>query len=402
MITPKTLSDRLARVPASPIRKLVPYANEAKKEGVYVYHLNIGDPDIKTPDVMLDVLHSWDKNPIAYSQSHGEPALLDAIDWYYQHCGYSFITPKNIQITTGGSEAISIALFSVANCWDEVIVFEPLYANYNSYAAINQVQFIPVETTIANGFHLPERNDIVKKITKRTKAMLICTPNNPTGTVYTKEEMDMLVAIAKKYGIFLLSDEVYREFVYDGMKHVSLLSYMQEIPEQAIVLDSLSKRYSLCGARVGMIVSLNSDLMHGVLRIAQGKLSSGLVDQLMASKLTKVEDSYIESVQKEYENRRDVLYEGLKTIPGLIIPKPEGAFYTIVKLPVDDAEDFAKYLLTTFRDNNETVMVAPATGFYANPGKGKNEIRIAYVLNIESLKRSIEILKKALVAYKAK
>jgi len=399
MITPKTLSDRLARVPASPIRKLVPYANEAKKEGVYVYHLNIGDPDIKTPDVMLDVLHSWDKNPIAYSQSHGEPALLDAIDWYYQHCGYSFITPKNIQITTGGSEAISMALFSVANCWDEVIVFEPLYANYNSYAAINQVQFIPVETTIANGFHLPERNDIVKKITKRTKAMLICTPNNPTGTVYTKEEMDMLVAIVKEYGLFLLSDEVYREFVYDGMKHVSLLSYMQEIPEQAIVLDSLSKRYSLCGARVGMIVSLNSDLMHGVLRIAQGKLSSGLVDQLMASKLTKVEDSYIESVQKEYENRRDVLYEGLKTIPGLIIPKPEGAFYTIVKLPVDDAEDFAKYLLTTFRDNNETVMVAPATGFYANPGKGKNEIRIAYVLNIESLKRSIEILKKALQSY---
>ena len=399
MITPKTLSDRLARVPASPIRKLVPYANEAKKEGVYVYHLNIGDPDIKTPDVMLDVLHSWDKNPIAYSQSHGEPALLDAIDWYYQHCGYSFITPKNIQITTGGSEAISMALFSVANCWDEVIVFEPLYANYNSYAAINQVQFIPVETTIANGFHLPERNDIVKKITKRTKAMLICTPNNPTGTVYTKEEMDMLVAIVKEYGLFLLSDEVYREFVYDGMKHVSLLSYMQEIPEQAIVLDSLSKRYSLCGARVGMIVSLNSDLMHGVLRIAQGRLSSGLVDQLMASKLTKIDDSYIESVQKEYENRRDVLYEGLKTIPGLIIPKPEGAFYTIVKLPVDDAEDFAKYLLTTFRDNNETVMVAPATGFYANPGKGKNEIRIAYVLNIESLKRSIEILKKALQSY---
>src|SRR3989339_852771 len=400
MITPKTLSDRLARVPASPIRKLVPYANEAKKEGVYVYHLNIGDPDIKTPDVMLDVLHSWDKNPIAYSQSHGEPALLDAIDWYYQHCGYSFITPKNIQITTGGSEAISIALFSVANCWDEVIVFEPLYANYNSYAAINQVQFIPVETTIANGFHLPERNDIVKKITKRTKAMLICTPNNPTGTVYTKEEMDMLVDIAKEYGLFLLSDEVYREFVYDGTKHVSLLSYLQEIPEKAIVLDSLSKRYSLCGARLGMIVSLNSDLMHGVLRIAQGKLSSGLVDQLMASKLTKVEDSYIEGVQKEYEKRRDVLYEELKTIPGLIIPKPEGAFYTIVKLPIDDAEDFAAYLLTTFRDNNETIMIAPATGFYVTVGMGKDEIRIAYVLNIKSLKRSIEILKKALVAYK--
>ena len=400
MITPKTLSDRLARVPASPIRKLVPYANEAKKEGVYVYHLNIGDPDIKTPDVMLDVLHSWDKNPIAYSQSHGEPALLDAIDWYYQHCGYSFITPKNIQITTGGSEAISMALFSVTNPGDEVIVFEPLYANYNSYAAINLVHFVPIETSIVNGFHLPKRSDIVKKISKKTKAILICTPNNPTGTVYTKQEMDMLVDIAKEYGLFLLSDEVYREFVYDGTKHVSLLSYLQEIPEQAIVLYSLSKRYSLCGARLGMLVSLIADLMHGVLRIAQGRLSSGLVDQLMASKLTKVEDSYIEGVQKEYEKRRNVLYEELKTIPGLIIPKPEGAFYTIVKLPIDDAEDFAAYLLTTFRDNNETIMIAPATGFYVTVGMGKDEIRIAYVLNIKSLKRSIEILRKALIAYK--
>jgi len=292
-----------------------------------------------------------------------------------------------------------MALFSVTNPGDEVIVFEPLYANYNSYAAINLVQFVPIETMISNGFHLPKRNEIVKKITKKTKAILICTPNNPTGTVYTKEEMDMLVGIVKEYGLFLLSDEVYREFVYDEVKHVSLLSYMQEIPEQAIVLDSLSKRYSLCGARVGMLVSLNAQLMHGALRIAQGRLSSGLIDQIMAAKLTKVPDSYIAGVQKEYKKRRDVLYEGLKTIPGLIIPKPEGAFYTIIELPVDDAEDFATYLLTTFRDNNETVMAAPATGFYATSGKGKNEIRIAYVLNVESLKRSIEILKKALQSY---
>lgn len=393
------LSDRLAHVPASPIRKLVSFANAAKKEGVHVYHLNIGDPDIKTPDVMLEVLRRWDKNPISYSQSHGEPEFLNAIDSYYQACGYSCISPKNIQVTTGGSEAIAMAMFSVANLGDEIIVFEPFYANYNSYAAIHGVTLVPVPTNIENGFHLPTKEEIEQHITTKTKAILICTPNNPTGTVYTKNEMDMLVAIAKVHGLFLLSDEVYREFTYDGTTHVSLMSYMQDIPNQAVVLDSLSKRYSLCGARLGMLVSLNADLMQGVLRIAQGRLSSGLIDQMMASKLINVPTSYIESVQKEYEKRRNVLYEGLKAISGVTIPKPEGAFYAIVGLPVADAEDFAKYLLTTFRDANETVMVAPASGFYATPGKGKNEIRIAYVLHVDALKRSIEILKKALALY---
>jgi len=394
------LSDRLANVPASPIRKLVPYATEAKKHGVHVYHLNIGDPDIKTPDVMLQVLRTWDRNPIAYSQSQGEPALIDAINRYYRECGYPFITQQHIQITTGGSEAIFMGLFSVTNPGDEVIVFEPFFTGYNSQVALTGAKFVPIETTITNGFHLPDKKMIVSRITAKTKAMLICTPNNPTGTVYTKEEMDMLVAIAKEYGLYILSDEVYREFVYDGTTHVSLLSYMKELPDQAIILDSLSKRYSLCGARLGMLVSLNAKLMQGVLRIAQGRLSSGLIDQLMASKLTEVSKSYIEGVQKEYEKRRDVLYDGLKHIPGVTIPKPEGAFYAIVGLPIDDAEDFAKYLLTTFRDNNETVMVAPASGFYATPEKGKNEIRIAYVLNVDALKRSIEILKKALLEYK--
>jgi aspartate aminotransferase len=399
-MSPAILSDRLAHVPASPIRKLVPFANEAKRQGVHVYHLNIGDPDIKTPEVMLEVLHTWDKNPIAYSQSQGEPAFVDAIYWYYRQYGYSFVTAKNIQITTGGSEAIAMAMFSVTDPGDEIIVFEPFYANYNSYAVIHGVKLVPVSTNIENGFHLPTKEVIEQSITSKTKAILICTPNNPTGTVYTKNEMDMLVAIVKAHGLFLLSDEVYREFTYDGTKHVSLMSYMQDIPDQAVVLDSLSKRYSLCGARLGMLVSFNTDLMQGVLRIAQGRLSSGLIDQLMASKLTEVPQSYIESVQKEYEQRRNVLYEGLKQIPGVTIPKPEGAFYAIVRLPVADAEDFAKYLLTTFRDNNETVMVAPASGFYATPGKGKNEIRIAYVLNVDALTRSIEILKKALLEYK--
>jgi len=394
------LSDRLAHVPASPIRKLVPYAQEAKKQGICVYHLNIGDPDIKTPEVMLDVLRRWDTNPIAYSQSQGEPVFIEAINQYYKNCGYPYITSKNIQITTGGSEAISMALFGVAGPGEEVLVFEPFYANYNSYAAIHGVKLVPVATTIESGFHLPTKEIIQKHITPKTKAILVCTPNNPTGTIYSKNEMDMLVEIVKEYGLFLLSDEVYREFVYDGMRHVSLFDYMQDIPSQAIVLDSLSKRYSLCGARLGMLVSLNTDLMQGVLRIGQGRLSSGFVDQMMASKLIEVPGEYIKEVQEEYEKRRNVLYEGLKTIPGVTIPKPEGAFYAIVGLPVGDSEDFAKYLLTTFRDNNETVMIAPASGFYGTPGRGKNEVRIAYVLNTKALKRSIEILKKALLSYK--
>jgi aspartate aminotransferase len=394
------LSDRLGGVPASSVRKLVPLAQAAKKEGVHVYHLNIGDPDIKTPDVMLEVLHTWNINPIGYGQSQGEPVLIDAVNWYYRECGFPFLSQKNIQITTGGSEAIFMVLFSVTNPGDEVLVFEPFFTGYNSQVALTGAKFVPIQTSIANGFHLPDKQTIVSKITSKTKAMLICTPNNPTGTVYTKNEMDMLVSIAKEHGLYIISDEVYREFIYDGTKHVSLLSYMEDMPNQAIILDSLSKRYSLCGARLGMLVSLNDKLMDGVLRIAQGRLSSGLVDQIMAAQLTKVPKEYITQVQNEYKKRRDVLYEGLKDIPGITIPKPEGAFYVIVGLPINDSEDFAKYLLTTFRDNNETVMVAPATGFYASAGRGKNEIRIAYVLNIDSLKRSIELLKKALASYK--
>jgi aspartate aminotransferase len=397
-----TVSERLIRVPASPIRKLVPFANAAKKEAIHVYHLNIGDPDIQTPDVMIKALRTWDKNPISYSSSQGEPVFLDALVWYYHSLGFSFIRPNHIQVTTGGSEAISMALFSVANPGDDVLIFEPFYTNYNSYAAVHSVRLVPIPTDIQNGFHLPTKDVIEKSMTSKTKAILICSPNNPTGTVYTKAEMDMLVDIVTDHGLYLLSDEVYREFVYDGITHVSLLSYMQDIPKQAIVLDSLSKRYSLCGARLGMLVSLNDELMQRVLYIAQGRLSSGLIDQIMASHLTEVPKTYVDSTQKEYKKRRDVLYDGLRKIPGVVIHKPEGAFYAIVGLPIDDAEDFAKYLLTTFRDNNETVMVAPAAGFYATPGCGKNEIRIAYVLNEKALRRSIDILRNALKAYNRK
>lgn len=392
-------SSRLTKVPASPIRKLVPLAQAAKKDGVKVYHLNIGDPDIKTPPVMMDVLKNWSIDPIGYSQSQGEPVFLESLKSYYNKLGYDFVDLAHIQVTSGGSEGISMVLFATCEAGDEVIVFEPFYANYNTYAVVNGVTLVPIRTSIDDGFHLPKREDIEKHITAKTKAILICTPNNPTGTVYTKEEMDLLVDVAKKYNLFLLSDEVYREYAYDGRKQVSLLDYMQDMPERAVVLDSMSKRYSLCGVRLGAVVSLNADIMAGILRMGQGRLSSGIIDQHVAARLTEVPESWLKEIHDEFEKRRDVLYEGLKKIPGVVIPKPEGAFYTIVGLPIADAEDFCQWLLTDFRDNNETFMVAPAAGFYATAGLGKNEVRIAYVLNTKDLARCVELLKKALELY---
>lgn len=395
----QSVSMRLSSVPSSPIRKLVPYAVEAKKQGVHVYHLNIGDPDIKTPQVMLDVLKNWDRNPIGYDQSQGNPEFIEAMKTYYHRLGFSFLENSHIQVTTGGSEAISMAMFAVCNPGDEILTFEPLYTNYNSYAVVNGVMLKGILTTSETGFHLPKREVIEAAITDKTKAILICNPNNPTGTVYTEEEIRMLVDIVKSKNLFLLSDEVYREYTYDGRTHVSLLKFMQEIPEQAIVLDSMSKRYSLCGVRLGNLVTLNKEILAGVLAVAQGRLSAGFVDQMIAAKLIDVPDSYLSEVHDEYTKRRDVLYEGLKAIPGVVIPKPEGAFYTIVGLPVENAEDFCTWLLTDFRDNNETVMIAPAAGFYATPGMGKNEVRVAYVLNTVAITRCIEILQKALLQY---
>lgn len=393
------VSDRMIHVPASPTRKLAAFASEAKKRGIHVYHLNIGDPDIKTPEVMIDALKRWDINPIPYGQSQGEPAYLDALTSYYHSLGFTFLSPSDIQVTTGGSEAISIAMFGACNPGEEILVFEPFYANYNSYATIDGVKLVPVPTDIQTGFHLPTREEIEKYIVPETRAILFCSPNNPTGTVYTKEEMDMLVSLAKQHGLYLLSDEVYREYSYDGKKPISLLSYMRDIPDQAIVLDSMSKRYSVCGLRLGALITLNKDIMSGALHVAQGRLSSGYIGQVIASKISEVPAAYIEDVQKEYERRRDTLYEGLKSIPGVVVAKPEGAFYTIVGLPVDDAEKFAQWLLTDFSDGGETVMFAPGPGFYATPGKGKNEVRIAYVLNVDAIKRSVEILRKALRQY---
>ncbi|OGK15128.1 aspartate aminotransferase [Candidatus Roizmanbacteria bacterium RIFCSPHIGHO2_01_FULL_39_12c] len=394
------LSKRFLQIPESPIRKLVPLAASAINKGVKVLYFNIGDPDIETPGVMLKVLHKWRKNPIAYSRSHGEPELLAALKKYYHRLGFPFIEEGHLLVTLGGSEAISMATLAVTEYGDEILTFEPFYTNYNSYAAVNGIKIIPVKTQARNGFHLPPANVIEKKISKKTKAILYCNPNNPTGTVYSQKEVEILVSLAKKHGLFLISDEVYREFVFDGKKHVSILQFFQEIPDQAILVDSLSKRYSLCGARIGLISSLNKNLMSGVMCIAQGRLSAGLIDQTMAAQLTQVPKSYFLKVHQEYQKRRDVLYRGLKSIPGVTVRRPEGAFYCVAGLPVKDSEDFCRFLLTDFNHHGETIMIAPAAGFYASPGLGMNEVRIAYVVNTSSIKKLIVILRAALLEYK--
>lgn len=396
------VSQRLRDVPPSPVRKLVPLAIAAKKKGVKVYHLNIGDPDIETPKEMMAVLTHWKTTPIGYANAQGEPDFIESLLAYYHGLGFHFLKHENIQITTGGSEAIFWALFAVTSPGDEVLVFEPFYANYNSYAVTCGIRLVPIETRIENGFHMPKQSDIEKKITKKTRAILFSNPSNPTGTVYTKEEIDMLVRISKKHKLFLLSDEVYREYTYDGKKSVSLFSYMKIIPNYAIVLDSMSKRYMSCGLRLGILMSLNGDLMAGVGRLGQGRLGAGLVDQAVAAKITNVPASWLKATHEEFDRRRKVLYAGLRKIPGVVVPKSEGAFYAIVGLPVKDSEHFCRWLLTDFRENNETLMLAPASGFYATAGKGKNEVRIAYVLNTRALKRSLELLAKALHAYKEK
>ncbi|HLL60908.1 MAG TPA: pyridoxal phosphate-dependent aminotransferase [Candidatus Nitrosocosmicus sp.] len=393
------LSNLADVMPSSPMRKLMPHANEAKKKSVHIYHLNIGDPDIKTPDVMIQTLTNWSQNPISYADSHGHADLLHSLSIYYNNLGYDFVDKRHLQITMGASEGLLWTFMALGNPDDEFIVFEPFYANYNSFATMAKVKLIPIATDIENGFHLPNIEIIKQAITHKTKGILICNPGNPTGTVYTKKELDDLVQIVRENKLFLISDEVYREFTYDGTKAISLLSYKEQYPEGIIIVDSLSKRYSICGARVGVLVSFNETYMQTILKFAQSRLSAGLVEQVVASKMNEVTQEYFDNVNKEYRERRNVLFDSLQEIPGVFCTKPQGAFYLIVKLPVQDAENFAKWLLTDFRDNNETIMIAPAEGFYKTPGLGTNEVRIAYVLNQKDLMRSAEILKIALSKY---
>ncbi len=395
-----TLSQRMQILPISSIRRLTPYANIARSEGVHIYHLNIGAPDVKSPNVMIEALQKWNANPIDYAPSEGTKDYLEALKWYYHQLGHSFIKTTDILATTAGSEALNISMFACCNPGDEILVFEPFYSNYKVIAHMWGVSLVPVETSIEEGFHLPSRAAIERKISLKTKAILYCSPGNPTGTVYTKAEVELLVSIAKDHDLYLISDEVYREYVFTGSPTTSLLSYMKEMPQLAIVLDSLSKRYSICGARLGCLVSLNKDVIKGGLKFAQSHLSAGIVDQYIGSQLTKVPESYILGIQQEYLLRRDILYNGLKSIDGVRLTLPEGAFYIFAELPVTNAEEFCIFLLEKYRDRGETLMLAPGNGFYANPLRGSSMVRFAYVLAAPKLKRALELLKGGLEVYK--
>ena len=384
-------------MPQSPIRKLVPFAEKAKKDGKKVYHLNIGQPDIQTPQVALDAVKNFDKNVVEYSHSAGFESYRKGLASYYQSLDIN-VDHNDLMITTGGSEALLFALNSCLDVGDEVIIPEPFYANYNGFSTSSGVTVKPISTSIDDGFALPPIEEFVKLITPKTKAILICNPGNPTGYLYSKEELETLRDIVIKYDLFLFADEVYREFAYDGYKHLSVLS-IEGLDNNAIVIDSTSKRYSMCGIRVGCIVSKNPEVIQTALKFAQARLSPPTFGQIAGEAALLTPKSYFEDVINEYVSRRDLLVEGLNKIEGVICPKPKGAFYAIAQLPVDNADKFAQWLLEDFDFNGETLMVAPAEGFYSTKGEGFNQVRIAYVLNQESLKKAIKCLDEALKVY---
>ncbi|MFC2109452.1 pyridoxal phosphate-dependent aminotransferase [Bacteroidota bacterium] len=386
--------------PESPIRKLVPFAEAAKKIGTHIYHLNIGQPDIKTPQVALDAVKNNDVEILSYSTSNGSESYREKLTSYYRGNNIN-VDKDDILVTTGASEALLFTIACITDPHDEIIIPEPFYANYNSFAIAEGVNVIPITTTIEEEFALPKISDFEKVITSKTKAILICNPGNPTGVVYSKEDIVHLKELAIKHDLFLIADEVYREFVYDGEVHYSILSE-DGIDEHAIMIDSISKRYSMCGARIGCVVSKNKNLLFTIMKMAQSRLSPPTYAQIAAEAALETPTSYFEDVVKEYTTRRDVLYKALSQIKGVTVFKPKGAFYCIASLPVDDTDKFAQWMLEKFSDNGETVMVAPASGFYTSEHIGKNQIRIAYVLNQKDLIRSVEILKKGLAVYLSK
>ena len=384
-------------MPESPIRKLVPYAEQAKKDGKKVYHLNIGQPDIETPQVALDAVKNFSKQVVEYSHSAGFESYRKGLASYYQSLDIN-ISYDELMITTGGSEALLFALNSCLDSGDEVIIPEPFYANYNGFSASAGIKVKPISTSINNGFALPPIEEFEKLITNKTKAILICNPGNPTGYLYSLEELETLRDLVKKYDLFLFADEVYREFSYDGNSHISVLN-LDGLEDNAVVIDSTSKRYSMCGIRVGCIVSKNKDVINTALKFAQARLSPPTFGQVAGEAALSTPKSYFDDVISEYVSRRDLLVDGLNQIPGVLCPKPKGAFYAIAELPVDNAEKFAQWLLEEFDYNNETLMVAPAAGFYSTDGEGYNQVRIAYVLNLDSLKKAIKCLEEALKLY---
>lgn len=391
------ISELSKKMPASPIRKLVPFADAAKKRGTKVYHLNIGQPDIDSPKEALEAVTKNKLSIVSYPHSAGIESYRKGLAGYYQGVGIN-LTYDEIIVTVGGSEALQIGLNVCCNPGDEVIVFEPFYTNYNTFALISGIKFVAVPTTIENGFALPPMHDVEKYITPKTKAILLNNPGNPTGTVYTKEALLELGEIVKKHQLYLLSDEVYREFCYTEEPHFSCMN-IPGIEQQVVLIDSVSKRYSLCGVRIGCLASHNKEVMAAVLRFAQARLCAPAYGQIAGEGALATPPAYFAAVKAEYIQRRDVMIDLLNKIPGVFTPKPMGAFYTVASLPVDDSDKFAQWLLEEFSYNGQTVMVAPAAGFYGTKGKGTNQVRIAYVLKVEDIKAAMVCLEKALEQY---
>lgn len=392
------ISEKAVQMPASAIRKLVPFADAAKKQGTKVYHLNLGQPDIKSPICALDAVRNYSQENVSYSHSAGLMELRKGlVEKYYRKIGID-ISVDELIVTVAGSESVNLALEITCNPGDEVIVLEPFYTNYNTFAFMNGLTLKAIPTDIRNGFQIPPIEEFEKAITDKTKAILVCNPGNPTGTQYSKESMLALGEIARKYDLFLLSDEVYREFCYTDEPHFSAMN-IPGLEQNVVLIDSVSKRYNLCGARVGCIVSHNKDVMGAAMKFAQARLCPPVLGQIASIGALDTPDEYFDAVKEEYIKRRDFMIEGLNKIEGVFTPLPMGAFYTIAELPVDDTESFAKWMLESFRINNETTMVTPAASFYKTPGQGKNHARIAYVLEVDEMKKALHILEEGLKAY---
>src|SRR3989344_8667793 len=391
------ISQRAHNAPASAIRKLVPFADEAKKRGIKVYHLNIGQPDLPTPGPIMDYIRHFPGKTLEYAPSTGMPETVAAWAKFFESKNFPFVR-EDIIVTSGGSEGIIFAFLAICDPGDEIIVFEPFYTSYAIIAAMGNIVLKPVRTFARDGFHLPDKKTIEKAINKKTRAIILCNPNNPTGTLYTDKETKMLVELAKKHNLFIISDETYQEIVFDNSKVLPFCSFKQILP-QLIIADSVSKRFNSCGARVGCVVSKNKEIMAAILKFAQSRLSVATIEQLAVVPLLQNHKQYVSEIRKNYQSRRDTVVRQLGRIPGVTFKTPQGAFYLIPSLPIDDSDSFAKFLLEKFSDKKETVMVAPATGFYATPGLGKKEIRIAYVLDEKKLVRAIELLHLALKAF---
>jgi len=391
------ISHKGQHMPASPIRKLTPYADRAKMQGKKVFHLNIGQPDIETPEGMLNAIKHIDFKVWAYTASEGTLSYRKKLVEYYNKLGYN-ITPENIIVTTGGSEAITIAMMSCLDPGDEVIIPEPFYANYNGFACQGGIEVKPILSHIENGFALPPIAEFEKLIGPKTKAIMICSPNNPTGYLYSSDELEALKELALKHDLYLFSDEAYREFCYDGRSFTSPM-HLEGLEENVIVLDTVSKRYSACGARLGCLITKNKAVLATALKFAQARLSPGLVEQIAGEAAVDTPEAYFEAVNKEYTLRRNTIVEALNKMDGVFCPNPGGAFYVVAKLPIDNADKFCQWMLESFSYNNQTVMMAPATGFYSTPGAGTDEVRLAYVLNIKDIEKAMICLDEGLKAY---